>query len=360
MTVRKIAGVLPFMMAFVLLQPLGAQTTKGLKWSSDRPDSHAPISLTDDRTLMGGELEFGVKYFNQTMKGLGLSNDSLTLQQLLNSYWSSPTEMVSQGAEVNLMFGVTDDLTLTASGTFAHKLMHQAVLDIDQGGFYWIGETRAFGPEDVKVSALYKVLENGGLRFHVHAGMSIPLGLTDFDDFTLDPEDPLGPQVEVNLPFHQQLGSGSFEFLPGFTASLQNAKASIGIQWKGTIRLNQNDRDWALGDSYNTTFWGAYKASEWTSVSVGAKYLRWGNIEGYDAAFDTGTTLAYSNPAYNVGQSGWRVDVPIGVNFILPNGLFEGHRLAFEFLIPVHQDLEYLQLRHDWTITVGWQKAVTF
>jgi len=360
MTVRKISGVLPFIMAFVLLQPLGAQIPQEIKWSPDRPDSHAPIGITDGRTLLAGEVQFGLKYFNQKMKELGIGTDSLTLQQVLNSYWASPTDMVTQGAEVNLMIGVTDDLTLSAKGAFSHKLMQQGVLDVDQAGFYWIGETRSFGPEDVKVSALYKVLESSGFRFHLHAGMSIPLGQTDFDDFTLDPEDPLGQQVEVKLPFHQQLGSGSFEFLPGFTVSLQNQKASVGIQWKGTVRLNQNDRNWTLGDTYNTTVWGAYNASDWASVSVGMKYLRWGNIEGYDAAYDTNTSLAYSNPAYNVGQSGWRIDVPIGLNFVIPQGHFAGHRLAVEYLMPVNQNLEYLQLRHDGTLTVGWQKVVAF
>jgi hypothetical protein len=360
MTVRKSAGVLPFILVLTLFQPLKAQMPPTSAWSPDRPDSHAPLSITDDRTLMEGQFEFGIRYFNQRMNGLGFGGDSVTVQSALNSYWATPTKMLNQGAQVDLMYGVTDALTLTASGTFVHKEMTNAVLDLDDAGWFWLGSTQAFGPEDVKVSALYKVLDRGHVRFHIHGGVSIPLGLTDFDDFTLDPTDPLGAGVEVNLPYHHQLGSGTFDVLPGFTASVQNEKASLGVQWKGTIRLSKNDRDWALGDLYEGALWAGYKGSDWVSVTFGALYSSWGNVEGRDAAVDASTSLAYDHPSYYVGKAGWRVDVPLGLNFIIPSGIFEGHRLALEYLFPVTQDLEYPQLRHDRTLTLGWQADFGF
>jgi len=360
MTVRKISGVLTFILALVLVQPLDAQITPELRWNPDRPDSRAPISLTDGRTLKSGEVEFGLKYFNQKMKGLGYGSDSVPLLTVLNAYWASPSQMVTQGAELNLMIGLTDRLTLSASGNFVRKEMVQAVMDLEIQGFYWLGKTESLGPEDVKVSALLKVLDQAGFRFHLHAGVSIPVGLTDFDDFALDPEDPFGDPVEVILPYPQQLGSGTFDLLPGFTGSLQNEKATLGFQWKGTVRLGDNDRGWALGDRYVTTIWGAYKASEWASVSVGAKYMTWGDIEGFDTAFDTNTSLAYYNPAYEIGQTGRRVDIPLDFSFIVPQGPFSGYRLTVEYLMPVHQDLDYLQFRHGRTLTVGLQRALSF
>jgi hypothetical protein len=272
---------------------------------------------------------------------------------------ASPLNMVTQGGEVDVAFGLTDDLTLTGRGTWSHKLMQNGILDPDEAGFYYIGETVALGQGDVKVSALYKILESKGLRFHVHAGISIPLGSSDLYDVTVDPDDPGEDWVTVYLPYKQQMGSGSFEFLPGFTTSIQNEKASLGIQWKSAIPLHQNDQNWALGDTHTANIWGAYVASDWVSVSLGLKFLRWGNIEGWNATVDPDVTEAYNNPAYEIAQAGWRVDVPFGVNFILPEGFFEGDRIAFEFLIPIDQNLEYLQLRHNWTLHVGFQKMVS-
>lgn len=362
MTVRKSAGVLPFLMAFALLQPLGAQVTQAAAWSPDRPDSHATISIRDDRTLMKGQFEFGVRYFNERMKGLGVGGDSIAVQSALNSYLYSatPTEMLRQGARLDLMFGVTDNLTLTASGTFAHKEMTSAILDPVATGWTLESSTQAFGPEDVEVTALYKVLDWRAIRVHLHGGVSIPVGRTDFDDFTPVPETPGGDWVEVNLPYNQQLGSGTWDVLPGITASVQNEKASLGVQWKGKIRVDQNDREWALGDLYELAVWAGYVGSDWFSASIGALTSNWGSIEGFDRAYDPLTTPAYNHPSYEVGKAGLRVDVPVGLNFTMPSGFLEGHRLAIEYLFPVHQSLDFPQLRHARTLTVGWQADFGF
>ena len=69
----------------------------------------------------------------------------------------------------------------------------------------------------------------------------------------------------------------------------------------------------------------------------------------------------FENPANNtLALSGWRVDLPFGVNFVFPEGRFEGHRLGVEFIIPAHQDLDGPQLRHDWTLVAGWKKSIGF
>lgn len=359
MTVRKLAGTLLILSATALILPVGLRAQAGT-WDPDRPDSHAPIGLNLDRTLMKGQVELGVKFIQEQMKGVGFGKDSLTLQSVLNTYYASPTKMTTQGAEVTLMVGVTDWVTLAATGNFVQKKMTQAVLDVDNPSSYWLGDTKSLGPEDVQVSALFKVLDHSSLRLHLNGGVTIPVGTLDFDDRTLDPEDPLGQPVEVTLPYQQQLGSGTFDFLPGFTASIQNEKASLGVQWNGTIRFGKNDQKWALGNRYEGAIWAGFRASDWASVAVGGKYSTWDNIKGYERAVDLFETLAYSSPAFERGQAGSRIDIPLAVNFIFPEGPLAGHRLALEFLAPVQQDLEFIQMRHDWTLTVGWRKAFGF
>ena len=162
--------------------------------------------------------------------------------------------------------------------------------------------------------------------------------------------------TETQLPYQQQLGSGTFDILPGVTASIQNEVASLGFQWKAEIRMGENDREWALGDLYKSTLWAGYNASERVSASVAVQYSRWGNVEGFDPALD-----AFANPANNtLAQGGWRVELPVGVNFIMPDGRFGGNRFGFQFILPVHQNLDGPQLMHDWSLVAGWQKAVSF
>ncbi|MFO8174856.1 MAG: hypothetical protein R6T96_11275, partial [Longimicrobiales bacterium] len=225
MTFRKIAGALSVLVTTLVAQPLGAQTSSGPVWTVDRPDAMAPISLTGDRTMGSGQLALSVKYINDRFNGLGLGSDSLTLNQVLGSFTVAPTEMTSRGGEVNLLLGVTQHLTLSATGTFVQKRMEVVVEDPQNVNLVWIGRSESLGPEDVKVEALYNVFDQGAVRVHFHGGVSIPIGAIDYDDEVLDPNNPGTGATEVQLPYGQQLGSGTFDVLPGVTAGVQNEMA---------------------------------------------------------------------------------------------------------------------------------------
>jgi len=57
-------------------------------------------------------------------------------------------------------------------------------------------------------------------------------------------------------------------------------------------------------------------------------------------------------------RRGQQLDVLAGMNFHLKkDGFLRGHRLAAEFALPVHRDLEGPQLETYWSLTLGWQKA---
>ena len=350
MTVRKTSGALPILLVLALARPLAAQVPKAIRWSMDRPDSHAPISLTDDRTLSAGSFELGVKYINHRFEGQGVGTDSVSVDQMLTLFPVTPTLMTTRGVEANFLLGLTDHLTISAVGTFVQKKMDYLGGVEGEPNLLLFYQTEAIGPQDVRVSALYNILEWEGVRIHFQGGVSIPIGAIDSQD-----ERP-GSTSESQLPYQQQLGSGTFDVLPGVTASVQNEVASMGVQFKSEIRIGDNDRGWALGDLYQTSLWAAYKASDWVSASLAVEYSRWGNVEGYDPDLDVSL-----DPANNtLAQGGWRVELPLGVNFIVPDGPFGGHRFGLEFLMPIHQNLDGPQLKHDWSIVAGWQKTVSF
>jgi len=309
------------------------------------------MSVTEGRILPAGDLQLSVRYLRQDMSGQGFGTDSLSVGQVLSLFDVSPSDLVTQGFSVDLQYGVTDQITLAARGTFGQKTMdHLAALD-GQPNAYLFYQTAASGIEDVEVHALYHILSTGSIRFHVHGGASIPIGSIDSNDVT-----PFSDPAETQLPYQQQLGSGTFDLLPGFTFNMQNERASLGIQWKATIRMGENDRGWTLGDLYVGNLWAGLKTSDWVSASAGVRYSSWGNVEGFDEELDPN-----ESPANNtLTQGGWRVDLPVGLNFVLPEGQFEGHRLGVEFLIPLHQDLDGPQLKHSWSLVAGWSLDLTF
>jgi hypothetical protein len=345
MIVRKLAGSLTLLAAVGLLQPLSAQAFPDYTWDPERPDARAPMSVTEDRVLPKGGFQLGLRYLYNDMRGQGYGTDSLTTNQVLTLFDVSPSEMASQGFALDLVYGVADRFTLSATGTFAQKTMdHLSTLE-GQSNAYLFYQTQASGIQDVKVNALYEILATRDFRFHFTAGVSVPVGSIEEGDVT-----PFSGSADTQLPYSQQMGSGTWDLMPGVTFGMQNDRASFGLQAKGAIRIGENDRGWTLGDSFGTNMWAGLKATDWISVSLGARYSSWGNVEGFDEALD-----ANESPAHNtLTQAGWRVDLPIGMNFVMPDGQLQGHRLGFEFLFPIHQDLDGPQLKHKWSIAAGW------
>ncbi len=348
---RKIAGSLTLLLTLALIHPLSAQDSEAFQWTSDRADAKAPASITEDRILPAGAYHLGVRYLYSGMSGQGYGTDSLTVDQVLTLFDVSPSEMATQGFALDFAWGVTSQITLTATGVFAKKTMDHLTGLEGQPNVFLFYQTEASGISDVKVNALYDVLSRGAMRFHVFGGVSVPLGAIDSDDVT-----PFSDPEATQLPYTQQLGSGTFDLSPGFSFNMQNQKASLGFQTKATIRLGENDRGWALGDLYEANMWAGFKGSDWASASLGVRYANWGNVEGFDEELNPN-----ESPAHNtLTQAGWRVDLPIGVNFVIPEGQFEGHRLSIEFLFPIHQDLDGPQLKHDWSVAAGWSMDIGF
>lgn len=351
MTVRKIAGILPVLVAFALLQPLGAQETQAHEWTRNRPDAHGPVSLSEEMTLPAGEIQLAMKYLHVNQKGQGWGTDSLTVSQVLTLFDVAPSQLVTRGFAMDVLYGVTDHLTVAATGTFVQKKMQNLAGLEGQSNVYLFYQTSASGLQDVKLSALYNVYDQGAMRVHAHAGVSIPIGSVDNSAVT-----PFSEPSEAQLPYVQQLGSGTLDLAPGFTMSIQNEKASLGVQTKALIRLGDNDRGWSLGDYYEGNLWAGFWATDWASASIGLRYSNWGNVEGFDGAMDPN-----ESPAHNtLTQAGWKVDLPVGLNFVMPPGRFAGHRLGVELHMPIHQDLDGPQFRHNWAVTVGWEKSFSF
>ncbi len=179
--------------------------------------------------------------------------------------------------------------------------------------------------------------------------MSLPTGATDATDVTA-----MSMGEEVQLPYPMQLGSGTLDLHPGVTVRGMTRRGSWGLQGTGTVRAGKNDRRYSLGKRLEVTGWVAWRVSRRLSASARARYSTWGDVDGGDPAF---TDPDLVPTVRNDLRRGTRLEIPLGINYHIPEGLLAGHRLAMEMALPVYQDLDGPQLEGDWVVTVVWQKS---
>jgi hypothetical protein len=185
------------------------------------------------------------------------------------------------------------------------------------------------------------LFDKGSTRVHANLGASFPTG-------SIDERDDIPVMNNAILPYPMQIGSGSYQFLPGLTAVRQFERGSIGGQLSAKLLIGENDRDYTVGDRFSVTAWGARSLSKAFSLSGRFTYDRAEAYDGADPALNP-NMVPTADPRTREGQ---RIDAGLGANLLLGSG----HRLALELELPVLQDLEGPQLETDLTLTLGWQK----
>jgi hypothetical protein len=150
-----------------------------------------------------------------------------------------------------------------------------------------------------------------------------------------------------------QIGSGTWDLMPGATVLGQSDPWSWGAQGLATIRLGTNDRSYRLGHRGLGTGWVAHRVNDWVSTSARLEGSAWGDVDGADPALNP-LMVPTADPALRAGK---RLDVGVGVNFEVAGETLHGQRLAIELLTPLWQDLNGPQLETDWRLIMGWQYA---
>jgi hypothetical protein len=248
---------------------------------------------------------------------------------------------------VHVMMAPHDRLTLMLMMPFIEKEMtHQ----IDPGiAMPFAGEkfrTRSRGPGDLKLTALVSLFERPHHRLIFEGGMSFPTGSVNEED-----DVPMSGGMDVRLPYPMQLGSGTFDLVPGMTYIGQVEDWTWGLHSRGTIRLGDNDNDYRLGNVWLVTGWGARALTDFMSASLRLEGQGWMNIHGSDGALNP-MMVPTADPDLRAGE---RLDMLFGVNVFASEGTFEGNRISVEGGLPVYQRLDGPQLETTWMMRVSWE-----
>ena len=315
--------------------------TPGLAGSGgSRPDDHAPIGVMGDHLHHAGEWMLSYRYARMRMSGNRDDTRRVSVGAVRTEYGFPvvPPDMDMEIHVPGVMWAPSDAVTLMAMLPFIRLEMRHST---PTGSF----TTHSNGIGDAKVSGLIRLYDGEHHRIHLNAGLSLPTGSVSRKDDT-----PMGRQ---RLPYPMQLGSGTWDLLPGLTYSGSRDGLSWGGQLRSTLRTGKNDEGYRLGNVWGLTAWIARPWLEAFSTSLRLDWQQWYDIHGDDDALMPGL-VPTADPDRRAGR---RLEALLGVNLLGTGGAARGHRLALEVGYPLYQNLDGPQLESDWRFSVGWQRA---
>ena len=332
--IRKTAYASLLLASLLMAAPALGQT---LRWTSERPDGHAPAGVMSDFLILDRDLYVGVRFYDERFRGTKVGTEDISSDDVLNFFAVAPLTLDKKTVELDLRLGLFGWVTAEASmPIFQAKMLNTTSTSL----FETTSET--YG--DVAIRGLFDLLEMDQYRLSLTLGGTIPTG-------KIRKRDVGASGVREILPYAMQGGSGTYDILAGLTFLTQNEVASVGAQFNSVIRVMDNWRDYRLGNEFSFSVWGAYNLSDWVSVSMRGLFETWGDVSGSDP----GTDGTIDPSANSFAQGGERVQIPFGISFFLREGPAEGHRLLLEWYYPIHEDLNGPQLSTESTFVISWQ-----
>ena len=291
-------------------------------------------------THLAGEWMIGYKQMFMKMDGNRDGTNRKSTSEVLTDFMVAPLDMTMQMHMLDVMYAPTDNLTLMAMLPYVRLSMDH----VTRTGARFT--TRSEGVGDFQMNAhytLYGDARESGHRLLINAGLSFPTGSIDEKDDT-----PSGRNQK--LPYPMQLGSGTFDLLPGLTYLGESENWAWMGQVMGTIRLGENDNHYTLGNRLGLNSWVSRKITDWLALSVRMDGDFWGNIDGADPDLIP-SMVPTADPNRRGGK---RVDLSFGINLYVPRGVFSGNRVAIEAGFPIFQSLDGPQLEKDFHLRIGW------
>lgn len=189
-------------------------------------------------------------------------------------------------------------------------------------------------------------------------GLSLPTGSIDEEDSMagtntmtgMDPMMGMGAPTAMSKsrqPYSMQLGSGTYDLVPGITYRATSDAWEWGAKGSFTYRMGKNANDYTLGNRLEVSAWTGYSITSQVQLQGRLASTKWGKIKGQDPKIDP----MMSPDGDPQAQGGTRVDALVGINTVLG----EGHRLGFEVGVPVQQNLNGPQLKTKGILSVSYQ-----
>ena len=324
---------------------------------------HAPVGVMGDHMHDQGEFMLSYRFMHMDMQGnrtgtTGMDADTI-VTSIANRFFGGPmqpptlrivpTRMSMQMHMFGAMYAPTRWLTLMAMGMYVEKEMDHITYMGGKGtarrGNFKV-KTDGFG--DTRLSALIRINDDVKHSFHLNAGISLPTGSNTKTHEILTPP---GTRPTVRVPYAMQIGSGTYDLMPGITYNGHLDHWYWGSQYLGTFRLGA-DKGYSLGDRHELSAWLNYQWQPAVSTALRLQFDTLGSIDGIDTMIAGPVQTADPD---NYG--GDEFELNLGINLMGQSGSLAGQRLAVELSVPLYRDLNGPQMETDWAVTAGWQYA---
>lgn len=320
-----------------------------------------PISLMGTHMHDKGEWMLSYRYMHMDMEGNRDGTDDIDAVTIAttvpNRFFGTPgqpatlrvvpTDMTMDMHMFGAMYAPADWLTLVAMGHYIEKDMDHITFAGGAGtAVRGTFNVKTSGIGDTKVGGLIRLHDDDMHHVHLNAGLSLPTGSIDEEAKILAPN---GATPTLRTPYAMQIGTGTYDLLPGVTYTGQTGPWGWGAQYAAEIRLeDENDEGYAWGDKHSVNLWGAYQWAPWISTSARLSGTTQGKIDGIDPQI-----VAPNQTADPDNYGGQTVEAGLGVAFTGVSGDLAGKSFAIEATAPLYRNLNGPQLETDWTVTAG-------
>ncbi|MEE9343720.1 MAG: transporter, partial [Gammaproteobacteria bacterium] len=279
--------------------------------SQHQHSDHSAINSSVHHSHGAGEWMFTYQYMQMKMEGMRDGTDDLSDQEVLADFMVTPTDMTMEMHMFSVMYGLSDDLTVMAMLPYHNNEMaHVTRMGM---GF----TTRSEGVGDVKLIGLYNMEKDQGSQLQLKVGLSVPSG-------DIDAKDDTPAMKNAPLPYPMQLGSGSWDILPGIIYFNSQQDVDWGAEANAIIRLNDNDNDYRLGNRLEISGWASKPLNSDLSGVLRVKGLLWDNIDGNDSRLNP-AMVPTADPD---NQGGKRIDLSAGLQISPVNGMLKGQTFS--------------------------------
>jgi len=300
-------------------------------------DGHAPIGVMGDHGHGKGGVMLSYRLMAMKMTDMLIDEEEISASELLgnSNFMVAPRDMDMWMHMVGAMVGLGGDWTVS---TMIPYLSNSMVLDRNDGSDF---KMKSKGLGDISLTFMNTFFKSSRRQALISFGFLLPTGSIS----------EMGSGGNI-MGYHMQLGSGSVAFRQRLTYTAFINRITYGMQLGFTHFINDNERNYLLGNRYLANLWGSFRFFPSWSASLRFNYTALDPIRGRDSRLNP-----MMSPLNDSGlQDGKIGSVFIGTNLLSRHWL-PGHRLALEFGIPVYQNLSGPQMKTDWQATLGWQKA---
>lgn len=317
-----------------------------------RADSHAPAGVMFEHLHQQSEVMIGYRLQNSIQQG-DLLSGSHTLSPndaALAKYAALPTKHTMTMHMLDMMYAPSANLTLMLMPMYMTMDMSMTENSFyapsGHGSHHHGGTHKVSGLGDTTLAALYRLYHDNQQQLIATLAVIAPTGQ----------EDVIG---EDGNPVHygMQLGAGMWQAMPSITYTIKQNQLTLGGQLLTRQPLKEhNSIGVRVPDLNQATVWISYAWLPQLSSSLRVQYSKQDVYEGHYSVGHNHSTP----PDFQKNYGGEQTLAGVGINWVVPTGGVKGLRVGVEYLEPLHENLNGVQLatEQQWQLSlskaVGW------